>query len=132
VATGPVRTRLGIRWRDCDGFGHVNNAVFLTYLEEGRDRLLERLLGEATWDLVLARVEIDYRSELLQADREVEVECGVTSVGRSSLRTREVIRTADGRVAAEAETVVVARDRATGRSRPLTDAERGALEAARG
>jgi acyl-CoA thioester hydrolase len=125
-----VETRVGIRWKDCDGFGHVNNAVFLTYLEEGRDRLLESVLGDSTWDLVLARVAVDYRAELLQADREVVVECQVAGVGRSSIRTREVVRTASGAVAAEAESVMVARDRATGRSRPLTDGERAAATAA--
>ncbi len=119
---------MGIRWKDCDGFGHVNNAVFLTYLEEGRDRLLESLVGAATWDLVLARVAVDYRAELLQSDREVVVQCTVSGIGRSSIRTREVVRTAAGTVAAEAESVMVARDRTTGASRPLTDAERAALE----
>jgi acyl-CoA thioester hydrolase len=125
-----VLTQVGIRWRDCDGYRHVNNAVFLTYLEEGRDRLLESVLGEATWDLVLAHIAVDYRSELVQDDREVTVEVVLTQVGRSSIHTREAVRTAAGTLAAQAQAVVVARDRATGRSRPLTDDERAALQAA--
>jgi len=42
--------------------------------------------------------------------------------------TREQILTADGTVAAEAEAVLVARDRDTGETRALTDAERAAFE----
>ena len=37
--------RIEIRWRDQDAYGHVNNAVYLTYLEEARDEWLEQTLG---------------------------------------------------------------------------------------
>ena len=67
-----------IRWRDMDNYGHVNNAVYLNYLEECRDRLVESLFGtEEAWDFVLAQVGIDYRNQLTQADGEVRVRCGV-------------------------------------------------------
>jgi acyl-CoA thioester hydrolase len=114
-----------------DAYGHVNNATYLTFLEEARDRFVERLLGRVsdTWDFVLARVGIDYLEELTQADGEVGVRCRLASFGRGSIRTSEEIVKADGRVAAVAEAVVVPRDPATGRSRPLTDAERALLQA---
>jgi acyl-CoA thioester hydrolase len=121
-----------IRWRDVDAYGHVNNAVFLNYLEEARDRLVETLFGERAWDFVVARVAIDYRSELNQSDREAVVRCRVTGFGTSSVRTAEEVLAADGRLSAEAESVVVARDPETGRSRPLTDEERETLGAAIG
>ena len=38
--------RIEIRWRDVDAYLHVNNAVYATYLEEGRDEWLERTLGD--------------------------------------------------------------------------------------
>ncbi|GBC87278.1 Long-chain acyl-CoA thioesterase FadM [bacterium HR12] len=123
--------RLQIRWRDMDAYGHVNNAVYLTYLEEARDAWVQRVLGpvsEDTWHFVLARVAIDYRRELKQEDREVLVRCRLDSIGRSSIRTREEIRTLDGTLSAEAASVIVPRDPDTGRSRPLTEAERAALE----
>jgi acyl-CoA thioesterase FadM len=44
------------------------------------------------------------------------------------VRTREVIHIAGGPLAAEASAVLVARDRATGRSRPMTGSERAAFE----
>jgi acyl-CoA thioesterase FadM len=57
--------------------------------------------------------------------------CRLDSIGTSSVRTREEIVTLDGELAAEAEAVLVARDPESGRSRPLTDAERAAFESAR-
>jgi len=57
--------------------------------------------------------------------------CRLDSIGRSSVRTREEIVTRGGELAASAEAVLVARDRESGRSRPLTDAERAAFERAR-
>ena len=122
--------QIEIRWRDMDAFLHVNNAVYATYLEECRDEWLERALGEAgdLWDFVLARVAIDFREELTQDDDEVVVSVALARIGTKSLVLREEIRKGDGTLAAEAEAVLVARDRATGRSRPLTTAERSALE----
>jgi acyl-CoA thioester hydrolase len=122
--------RIEIRWRDVDAYRHVNNAVYLTYLEECRDELADAVLREVgdTWDYVLARVAIDYRRELTLDDDEVVVRCAVERIGRSSVALREEIRTRQGALSAEAEAVLVARDPATGRSRPLTDRERAAFE----
>jgi acyl-CoA thioester hydrolase len=125
-----AEVRIPIRWRDVDAYGHVNNAVFLNYLEEARDRLVESLFGADAWDFVIARVAIDFRSELRQEDREVLVRCGVMDLGTSSVRTRELVHASDGRLSAEAESVIVARDPQAGRSRPLTDAERATLRGA--
>lgn len=126
-------TRIEIRWRDIDAYRHVNNAVYATYLEECRDELVERVLAGAgdPWDYVLARVAIDFRRELTLADGAVVVRCTVDRVGRSSVTLREEIHAGDGVPAAEAEAVLVARDPATGRSRPLTEGERAAFERAR-
>jgi acyl-CoA thioester hydrolase len=121
-----------IRWRDLDAYGHVNHAVFATYLEEVRDEWLERALGREgdLWDYVVARVAIDYRRELRLEDDRVRARCGLDSLGTSSVRTREAVVVADGQVAAEAEAVLVARDPETRRPRPLTESERTRLEAA--
>ncbi len=121
--------RIPIRWRDMDAYGHVNNAVFLNYLEEARDEMVRRLFGrgEEEFDYVVARVVIDFRLPLRHDDGEVVARCRVGRVGRSSLRTREEIVTGDGRLAAEAEAVLVALDRRNGKSRPLTAGERAIL-----
>ena len=124
-------THIRIRWRDMDAYGHVNNGVYLTYLEECRDAWAQELFGgpSGSWDFVLAHIGIDYRSQLTQADGEIVVRCRLASFGRSSVRTREEIVKADGTIAAEAEAVVVPRDPDADGSRPLTELERESLQA---
>ncbi|MFL5737972.1 MAG: acyl-CoA thioesterase [Actinomycetota bacterium] len=123
--------RIEIRWRDMDAYGHVNNSVYLTYLEWARDEWIQGILGSATdtWDFVLAHVEVDFRNELTQDDGEVIVRCELDRIGTSSIRTREEIRKRDGTLSAEAAAVIVPRDPQTSRSRPLTGEERKLLEA---
>ena len=122
--------RIEIRWNDLDVYGHVNNAIYLTYLEEVRDEWLGASLGDPdeVWNWVLVRVEIDYRRELALADDIAVAACSLDRVGSSSVRTLEEVRTVGGELAAEAKAVLVARDRETGRSRPLTEGERAAFD----
>lgn len=127
----PVHEKtIEIRWRDMDAVGHVNNAVYLNYLEETRDEWVELALAGSgsSGDFVIARVAIDFRRELRQSDDRVVVSCKLVRVGRSSITTQETIRTLGGELAAEAEAVLVARDAASGRSRPLAAHERERLE----
>jgi acyl-CoA thioester hydrolase len=121
--------RVEIRWRDLDAYNHVNNAVYLTYLEEARDEWLEQALGQdgAAWGYVLARVAIDFRRELSQDDDQVVASCALARIGNSSVTTREELRTVDGVLAAEAEAVLVAVDPDSRKSRPLSDQERASL-----
>ena len=123
--------RIEIRWRDMDAYGHVNNAVFLNYLEECRDALVQKALGAIsdTDNFILVRVAIDYRNELKLDDGAVIVRCRLAQIGRSSVTTREEILKLDGTVSAESESVIVPRVPETGRSRRLRDDEREALEA---
>jgi acyl-CoA thioester hydrolase len=122
--------RIEIRWHDVDAYQHVNNAVYATYLEECRDEWMESVLDGVSdsWDFVLARVAIDFRRELRLDDEHAVVTCRLERIGTSSVKLREEIHSDEGWLAAESEAVIVARDRETGRSRPLTDAERSALE----
>jgi acyl-CoA thioester hydrolase len=139
VKVKPLRRRIGgvhekrveIRWKDVDAFGHVINAVYATYLEECRDEWLDAALGdgEAAWGFVIARLAIDFRRELRLEDDAVQVRCRLERIGTSSVTTRDEI-VARGEVAAEAESVLVARDRERSGSRPLLEAERAAFERA--
>lgn len=125
--------RIDIRWRDLDPFGHVNQAVYQTYAEEVLDAWLRQALslGEGeVWNYVTVRVAIDYRSELRPSDRQVVGVCRLARLGESSVTTRIELRAADGRLAAEVETVIVAWDEDARRSRPLTEGERQALQRA--
>jgi acyl-CoA thioester hydrolase len=98
--------QVSVRWRDVDGLGHVNHAVFLTYLEEGRDAFYVQALGRDP-HYVVARVEIDMRPEVLYADRRLQVRIEVERVGATSLTTRETILTLAGVTAAETRVVTV-------------------------
>jgi acyl-CoA thioester hydrolase len=121
---------VSIRWRDMDALGHVNHAVFLTYLEEGRDACFEQLFGDL--DYVMVRLEIDMRAEIRLADEQVTVQIAVERMGNSSLTTRETIRTRDGQTAAEARVVTVRWDPKARKSLPFTEPERAKLAAAIG
>ena len=114
---------IGVRWADMDAYQHVNNAVYLNYLEEARDTVMVGLFGPEALDFVLAHVDIDFRNEVTQDDGEVTVLSRVVGHGRSSVRSREIVRKPDGTLAAEGGAVVVPRDAASGRSRPLTSEE---------
>jgi acyl-CoA thioester hydrolase len=118
-----------IRWRDVDAYGHVNNAVYLNYLEECRDRWVRDVLGDA-FNFVIVRVAIDYRNELSLEDEGIVVRVWGTGYGSSSIRTAERITKQDGTVAAEAESVVVKHDMEARRSVPLTDDDKAKLDAA--
>ena len=122
-----TEVRIPIRWRDVDNYGHVNNAVYLTYLEEARDRWVRDTLGPEV-NFVIVRVAIDYRRELSLDDEAVTVTSRGAGYGTSSIRTAEQILAQAGWVAAEAESVIVAHDEATRSSRPLTDEERAILD----
>ena len=97
-----------------------------------RDEWLGRALEDPddVWGYVVARVEIDYRRELKLEDDVVVARCRLERIGNSSITTRESVSTRDGELAAEASAVLVARDEATGRSRPSDARERAAFEAA--
>jgi acyl-CoA thioester hydrolase len=117
-----------VRWRDVDALGHVNHAVFLTYLEEGRDAFYIQTLGSDP-SYVVARLEIDLRAEVRYEDQRVTVRIAADRLGTTSLTTRETIVTPAGEVAAEARVVTVRWDPANRKPVPFTEAERGRLSA---
>ena len=117
--------QVSVRWRDTDALGHVNNAVYLTYLEEARDAFYLRVLGDPIY--VVVRLEIDFRAEVRHADRTVYVEIAVERLGTTSLTTREILRTADGAVAAEARVITVRWDQDAHAAIPFSDEQRAHL-----
>ena len=114
MADLPYVHRDTVRFRDCDAMGHVNNAVYSTYLEEARIGVLGDLI-----DFILARVEIDFRAEIRLGD-EVEVHSRCSRIGTKSFDLEHVIA-ADGRVVAEAKSVLVSYDYERGESVPVPD-----------
>ena len=122
----PVRAFDKIRYGDTDRQGHVNNAVFATYLETGRVALLYQQTGpadssasraEAGSSFVIARLELDFQREITWPGT-VEIGTVVESVGRSSVKLQQALYQHD-RCVAYARTVIVLMDQTTRRSRPL-------------
>jgi acyl-CoA thioester hydrolase len=123
-------SHIQVRWRDSDALGHVNTVVFLTYLEEGRDRWLRDVLGDsfAPNQYVVVRVEIDYRCEIAASTQWVSTDHDVVSVGSSSVTFNERLHDAAGSLFAEAQTVLVLWDPVARKPRPVSDTERAALQ----
>jgi acyl-CoA thioester hydrolase len=115
-----------VRFRDVDSMGHVNNAVFLTYLEEARIAYLLPFGADVT-NMILARVEIDFRAPLRTGDR-IEIGVRPAGVGTKSFELEYEVRSGDT-VAAEAKTVIVSYDYESRRSVELPPTWREALAA---
>jgi acyl-CoA thioester hydrolase len=96
-----------VRFRDLDALGHVNNAVFATYLEQARIEFLRRF-GATQQDMILARLEIDFRAPVGFGE-DVEIEVRPARVGRKSFALDYTMRV-DELVVAEAKSVLVAYD----------------------
>src|SRR4051812_49565037 len=91
-----VEVTIPIRWRDVDNYGHVNNAVYLNYLEEARDRWALETLGPQV-AFVIVRIAIDYRRELSQDDEAVTVSCpGVGSGTPSTPPAKRIVAKGGG------------------------------------
>jgi acyl-CoA thioester hydrolase len=114
--------RLPVRFRDCDPHGHVNNAVFHTYLEETRLALWRHVFGPEGMPgagTILARVEMDYRAPAFVNDL---LEVGVTlgELGRSSIPlVYNVINVSTRQSLVAARTVIVTFDYAARKPMPI-------------
>lgn len=146
--------RIEVRFRDCDPMGHVNNAVYLTYLEQARLAQWRALWGfgrvpdapvgnpiaaadSAAPDprevatapgVILARAEVDYRIPARYGDV-LEVRIGLAAVGRSSFTYEYEIVDAQARVVATARSVQVMYDYAASRPMPIPDGIRRLFDA---
>ncbi|MCS7060354.1 MAG: thioesterase family protein [Anaerolineae bacterium] len=122
---------LTVRFRDLDALNHVNNAVYLTYLEEARLAFSAEM--GVDWSrfqehgFVIARCEIDYRHPAVLGDV-LRIELTVGEIGRSAFEFRyRVVRASDDRLIAEARTVQVCFDFLHNRPARVPEAWRIAL-----
>jgi acyl-CoA thioester hydrolase len=119
-----------IRFRDCDAMGHVNNAVYLSYLEQARVAFWHRLTGTTgiPRSFIMARAEIDFTAPATLGDRLV-VALRVEAVGRSSFTLAyEVVKARTREPVAAARTVQVMFDYAAGKPVAIPEAVRARLE----
>jgi acyl-CoA thioester hydrolase len=120
--------KVHVRWDDLDAFGHINNAKYLTYVQEAR--------ADFTWfarqasgktpllfDMVVARAEVDYIEPIYDGGMEIDCQIWITRIGNASFEMEyEIIH--KGVIRARVKTTQVAVSVETKRSRPLSDEER--------
>lgn len=117
-------TDVALRWGDMDALGHLNNAVTVTLLEEGRVRFLQhtsRGAPEREFGLVAARHEIDYVRPMYYSDKPVRLRLWIARIGTASFTFDCEIVAPDGVVSVRATTVVVALKPDGSGSQPLPD-----------
>ncbi|MEU8650214.1 thioesterase family protein [Streptomyces sp. NPDC048737] len=119
--------RCPLRWADMDAYGHVNNVVFLRYLEEARIDFLFRPEKDFQQGSVVARHEIDYKRQLVHRHRPVDIELWITQIRAASFTIAYEVKDGD-QVYVSASTVIVPFDFATQRPRRITAEEREFLE----
>jgi acyl-CoA thioester hydrolase len=123
----PFVHRETVRFRDLDGMGHVNNAVYSTYLEQARLAWFGEDDEMPLRDVILARTEIDFRSPLGVGET-VAIGVRPSRLGTKSFELEYELR-ADGRLVAEAKSVLVGYDYERGESRPIPERWRTRLSA---
>lgn len=123
--------RVQTRWTDFDGLGHVNHAIVLTYLEEGRDVFLASHELEAD-EYVVGRCTIDFNGEIPFGQPHVTVRCAVGDLGNKSVTMNEQILDSDEHPVVEAQFTIVLWDAEGRQTRAMTDREREALSAGLG
>ncbi|MFE6195465.1 acyl-CoA thioesterase [Streptomyces sp. NPDC057838] len=119
--------RCPLRWADMDAYGHVNNVVFLRYLEEARIDFLFRPDKDFQQGSVVARHEIDYKRQLVHRHHPVDIELWVTEIKAASFTLAYEVKDGDV-VYVRASTVIVPFDFEAQRPRRITEEEREFLQ----
>ncbi|MFF9284343.1 acyl-CoA thioesterase [Streptomyces griseosporeus] len=119
--------RCPLRWADMDAYGHVNNVVFLRYLEEARIDFLFRPDKDFKQGSVVARHEIDYKQQLVHRHHPVDIELWVTEIRAASFTLAYEVKDGDV-VYVRASTVIVPFDFEQQRPRRITEEERAFLK----
>jgi len=123
-----------VRFSDLDAMGHVNNATYLSYLEEARiayyNDVMKKDSDSLDFNAVVARIEIDYVSQIRLGDK-VEIYNRTSKIGNKSSEVEHLIVVADKNekiVAAKAVTKLVSFDYKKNQSVPVSDKARKIIE----
>jgi acyl-CoA thioester hydrolase len=124
-------TKTHVRWDDLDGFGHVNNATYLTYMQESRSNFTwysrkEAGLEPVLSQMVVARAEVDFIEPIYDGGFDLDVAIWVSRIGNSSFEMVYEMSSSHG-LHARGRSVQVAVNMDTKKSRPLSDEERDFL-----
>ncbi len=121
-------TQVYRRFSDLDPLGHVNNVVYLDYLQEARLRALIQIGYTEILQLrqVMAHQSIEFRRPIFYSTDPLTIEVWISSVGNTSYRMKYRILSEVGELAAEAESVMVCFD--NDKAVPIPDKLRSALQ----
>jgi acyl-CoA thioester hydrolase len=129
------RTRVEVRFRDLDAFGHVNNAVTTSYVEHGRISYFRDVLEVdpvGVMPLILAMIQVDYERPIVFGGA-VEIRSRMDSIGRTSLAmSHHLSDTGNGLTLARARSVLVAYDYTAEEPMPVPEDWRMTLTAYEG
>lgn len=125
-----ARVPISVRWRDMDAMGHVNNAKYVSFLEEARVRWMLGVAGVSLNDRivpVVAATNVNYRLPIVWPN-DIVVELFVERLGNSSVTIghRIIDQQDEGKLYSDGNVVVVWMDSQTGKSAPLPEAIRQA------
>ncbi|MCA9838778.1 MAG: acyl-CoA thioesterase [Trueperaceae bacterium] len=121
----PYLTPIQTRFNDTDGFGHINNATYATYVEYARLIFLKEIAGLGD-NVILAHLSLDFTKQVKFLD-EITVSTVVKKLGTSSITLyQDVI--ANGEIAAKVNSVVVHFNYQTQSSEPIPQGVREKLE----
>ena len=109
-----------VRWDDLDAFGHVNNAVYLTYAQEAR------FAWSGILEMVVARAEVDFIAPIYDGDTFLDIELWVSAIGNSSFTMTYELKM-KGELVARVKTVQVTVDMSTKKSSPMSEEQRAFL-----
>ena len=125
-----IAIRIKVRFRDIDVMGHVNNAVYLTYLEEARMHYYQTVMADTSMGMgsfILAGVTINYRSpSVLGEEMDVAIRVAEMRVSALTYAFRMTDATT-GRLVADGTTTLVSYDYGEGRSVEIPESLRDAV-----
>ena len=108
----PYSISVEVSFRDLDAMNHVNNAVYLTYMETARIKYLVELFGaQSLHDLpvIMAEATCTFKSPAFFGER-LTIGAGISRFGTKSFDMLYQVVAGDGRLVALAKTVQVMYD----------------------
>lgn len=117
----PYETQIEVIFRDLDALGHVNNAVYFTYMETARTRFFMELFGIQQPNelaVIVAETGCVYKSPAFFGER-LTVGLAVSRIGHKSFNLVYQITAEDGRLVATGHSAMVMYDYAGARTIPV-------------
>jgi len=134
VSTYPYQYTLEVIFRDLDALGHVNNAVYFTYMEVARTKFLFNTLNIHKLEdlpIIVAEATCTYKSPAYFGEKLV-IGIGISRFGTKSFDLHYRIEAEDVRLVALGKSVQVVFDYATGKTRPLPEDFKARVQALQG